>query len=434
MRKLPRIIYLAGLVMVILAALLAQAQGALSQSATPQVFLPIIRLDATNTPTVTPTATVTPTPTRTPTATSTPTVTNTPTATLTPTNTLPAVAWLPQIYKELPDPPQYVTSYYIQDKSASAIYNLGCALGVRDATLDGKQDSLVVLNFRQMWKRDNLYGVAYYDYEGYWQFVEFSEVEAIVKQYIIGYWVCSGDDTTSQVTVSLGVNSYGSFGTGNYDTEYLKGLAYIFGDKLAASVNNINTWARQRGYSSQIHVTGAIDIEWACDTRYPWMVPDVVRAWIDGFSNNPSKGIYFNFGACVGCISSPSLTWMYNCSVRPQPWNQEKIWYASWGASPAFALPEIYRNDGFLAKQWLAISKYGALYKGYYGKINFSGVMTQWQACQQEKNYECTRTDGYGLDNTPEEGWQQLYIELNKDPLTAQEVLLWVTDIRWQSR
>jgi hypothetical protein len=108
-------------------------------------------------------------------------------------------------------------------------------------------------------------------------------------------------------------------------------------------------------------------------------------------------------------------------------WSQGDVYYVSWGAPPALPLPEIYRNDGYLARQWQAVSLYGALYKG--GKMTFAGAMTQFQSCQQRKSAECET-----LDNTPEEGWSQLYDRLNQDPRTAQQVLRWVTDIRWQIR
>jgi len=61
--------------------------------------------------------------------------------------------------------------------------------------------------------------------------------------------------------------------------------------------------------------------------------------------------------------------------------------------------------------------------------MTFPGAMTQYQSCQQRVSSECAT-----LDNTPDEGWSQLYYWLNQDPRTAQPVLRWVTDIRWQIR
>lgn len=415
MHSHSRFLRLAGLSILILTALMVNSQPALSQTETPQVFLPLIRRDATQTPTPTATATVT----------STPTVTPTRTPTATPTATLPPVGWLPIIRRQLPPAPQYVTSYYIQDESGSAIYNLGCALGVRDATLAGKQDSLVILDFGQMWIDDyGNYGVG--SFTPYWHFIPLSTVEAAVKQYVIGYWNCSQNDTTSQVTLGIGTNNFGRMKVENplppesevYSRYYNSGR--LWGDM----VNSMNQWAVSQGYAAQVVITAAIDIEWASNSS--WNNPYVTGGWIKGFDehDNNNTQVYFNYGACVGCPSEPSLTWKFSTSV---PWTQNDIWYVSWGAPPAYVVPEIYSNNGFLAKQWQAISEYGALYKGNYGRINFSGPMTQWQACLTRPENECLT-----LDNTPEEGWLQLYTEINRDPLTAQNVLQWVTDMDWQ--
>ena len=112
---------------------------------------------------------------------------------------------------------------------------------------------------------------------------------------------------------------------------------------------------------------------------YYWHSPSVVRGWVDEFNqwdNNTS--IFFNYGACVGCPTVISPSWVF---TPGPPWTQEHVWYVSWGAQPAFAIPEIYSNNGVLARQWAAVSKYGSLYKA--SRIIFTGAMTQMQACQQ---------------------------------------------------
>jgi hypothetical protein len=45
----------------------------------------------------------------------------------------------------------------------------------------------------------------------------------------------------------------------------------------------------------------------------------------------------------------------------PNNWTQEDIWYVSWGADPAFPLPEIYATDGVNAWQWQQMSLYSYL-------------------------------------------------------------------------
>lgn len=307
------------------------------------------------------------------------------------------------------------------------MYTLGCDLGSHVRNVVGYQDSLVILNFGQMWIDNGEFGTG--SFTPYWHFIPLAKVEEAVRQYARGYYNCSATDRESFVFIGVGTNNFGGMMLDNPSQE-VRISRYTMGGQLwGEMVTRLNQWAVSSGYAHQVAVAGAIDIEWASNSG--WNTPAVTRAWVDGFDSrdNNDSLVYFNFGACVGCPIVPKPDWKYSDAV---PWTQDHIWYVSWGAPPALTVPEIYRNDGYLAKQWQAISLYGVLYRPSYGRINFPGPMTQWQSCQQRGGKECTRTDGYGLDNTPEEGWQQLYDALNSDPRTAQDVLRWVTDIRWQ--
>jgi hypothetical protein len=93
----------------------------------------------------------------------------------------------------------------------------------------------------------------------------------------------------------------------------------------------------------------------------------------------------------------------------------------SYGSPSALPLPLIYLTTGVHAKQWAYLSQYSVQEHGY--RMDFSGVFTQWAACQQFGNCDF-------IDNTPEQAYQQLSYELNKFPATAQ-YLRWKTDIRW---
>ena len=419
-KKLPRWLYWLAAALIIIAAVLAQASPGFSQTPSPQAYLPLIIRDHTFTPTPSPTATATSTPT--------PTPTNTPT----PTPTWTPVAFMPVIHKGYP--PRSSTSYYIQDSSSAAMLLLGCQLGQRDLALAGKQDSLVILNFRQMWIEDvdgvKVYGVTY-SLDGEWTFIPLSAVESAVKEFIKGYYNCSGTDYESQLTVGVGINNFGRMNTGTTDPTVLGNTMYSFGQRFGTMSNSLNTWAVNEGYAGQVYVGGAIDIEWAVNDLTKniwWNIPSVTRRWVDGYAANTlaTKGIYFNFGACVGCPTIPNPNWTY---YYLNPWTQADIWYVSWGAAPAYPLPEIYLNSGVNALQWQAVSEYGALYQGQ--RMDFVGPMTQYQACLQRR---VTDPSCVYMDNTPEEGWLQLYDALRGDTLTAESKLSWVTDIRWQIR
>jgi len=339
--------------------------------------------------------------------------------------------YLPLIFKNAP-PPLYSTSYYIQYADPARLYDMGCAFGARDASMPGEQDSLVILDFAQMWIENGVYGALGFEdpyASDIWHFSSFSELKDNAKAFATGYWVCSGNDNMSQLTLGIGTNNFGFFGQTNRTQENLRGIAADFGRNWAYMINDLNNWGLQNGYSSQIVFTGAMDIEWDSSTnpegyRY-WQSAYIVKGWISEFDKyDNGTSIYFNFGACVGCYDYVDPNWKF---ISTNYWTIFDVWYVSWGAQPAFAVPEIYRNDGFLARQWAAVSKYGSLYQG--SRIVFSGVMTQMQACQQRSG---TDPSCASLDNTPAEGWAQLVDAISSDAFTQTNLPRWSTDIRWQ--
>jgi hypothetical protein len=58
---------------------------------------------------------------------------------------------------------------------------------------------------------------------------------------------------------------------------------------------------------------------------------------------------------------------------------------------------------------------------------HISGVLTQYAACQYTGN--CA--DPVLTDNTPAEGWTDLWNALYEDPLTRQSSLQFLSDIAW---
>ncbi|MFZ6018108.1 MAG: hypothetical protein ACOYXO_00745 [Chloroflexota bacterium] len=411
---------------ILMFGLLLPAAGVFGQDEPPPLYLPLVLREYPPTPTPTPKPLLPPL--------STPT--NTPEIAFTPQNFL----FLPLVARyDLPPAPLYATSIYIQNPTGSELYNLGCAQGLRDQNLPGQQDNLVVLAFGKMWKVGSQYTLRTYTNPntGTRTNLTFAEVENLARQYLLGYLSCS--DGISLLALGIGSNNYDDMNIDNDvnkmspDQGTLRQTAYAFGQRFADTTYNLNEWILASGYASRLWVMGALDIEWAgreSDGRYWWNTPYVTGGWVEGFNaNSRGRELYLNYGACVGCPITPRLDWVFSTTRDANnvvmDWSQGDVYYVSWGAPPALPLPEIYRNDGYLACQWQAVSLYGALYKS--GKMTFAGAMTQYQSCQQRPSAECAT-----LDNTPDEGWSQLYYWLNQDPRTAQQVLRWVTDIRWQ--
>ncbi|HZW05228.1 MAG TPA: hypothetical protein VFF68_14945, partial [Anaerolineaceae bacterium] len=331
------------------------------------------------------------------------------------------------------NPPPYSTSFYVQKNDPAFLYSLGCSLGTRDLNTPGTQDSLVILGFGQGWYENGQYGVLMFQDISItnppYIFLNTTRVGDAVKEYIKGYWNCSGSDTTSQVTVGIGLNNYGAFtDAADYDDNRRRSHAYNQGVAWGQMAASMVQWVRNNGYSRQVTVVAAKDIEqgnmitsgqW--NGKYRWAPPYVEDGWISGFSaGSGNKVPYYNYGACSGCwatLYSTASSYYSPFTANPSTgWSQADVWKVSWGAVPAWPVPEIYVTDGVNARQWQAISLFGAVYKG--SRMDFLGVMTQSGACTTRDCHDVEK-------NTPEMGWTQLYNELKKSGLTRQDLLRW---------
>jgi hypothetical protein len=297
-------------------------------------------------------------------------------------------AYLPAIFKDFPPVP--TTSRYMQTTNGTVLYNLGCSRAT------ARQNGVVILDFGQPWYQNSTYGVIH---PASSTFATLAQVEEAVKQFMRGYWNCSAPDAF--VHVAVGTNNYGSY------------TGFSHGQAWTQMVNSISTWITSPpSYASKISVAGATDIEpaWNSVTRS--------RGWVDGFDSGNMR-LYYNYGTCDGCPHATCPTCVPGSATYP--WTVEDIWYVSWGAQPAQAIPEIYLTNGRNADQWQRVSLHG--YINHQGnRIRFSGTLTQWLACQ---NQSCP-----GTNNTPQQGYLQLYQALYKDTRTAWPIQ-WSTDISW---
>jgi len=155
-----------------------------------------------------------------------------------------------------------------------------------------------------------------------------------------------------------------------------------------------------------------------------WNSPATTKAWLQGYLGQSVWRLY-DFGDAAGCPPTG------DCSTGKfsPDWTQYDVWYIAWGAGPLYKgitnfvqpIPLIYENSGAHARQWANLTLYSTVSQNK--DMTIAGTMTQYASCQQSS---CPPT----LDNTPEQGWLQLLLELGKDTRTAQD-LLWSTDIRY---
>ncbi len=305
----------------------------------------------------------------------------------------------------------YGTSLYMGSLSTTFAYTYGCETGARDLANPGTQESLVILAYGQAWVEDGVYGI--WNFSG--PFGSLAQVSYSAREFARGYWVCSGADNESHITLGIGINNYGSF-TDDSSCYPMTVCSRNHGERWAQMVAETDQWVVAQGYGSQVTVTGAIDIEQG------WNTAAVSKAWVDGFdAKDQNKYIYYNFGTCTNC---PTRLWPN--LVPENGWTPWDIYYVSYGVPPSWPIPEIYVNNGLNARQWAYLSHLAATYWG--APIYFPGLMTEWQACQQHPS-GCDQ-----IDNTPQEGYDQLMSELAYWPQTMQANIPLVTDIKWTPR
>lgn len=293
-----------------------------------------------------------------------------------------------------PFPPLHQTSYYMKTVDINHSWSLGCALGLADEATPGVQNTIIVLAYgtpRNL--GGGVYGTSLFGFGP----VSTSQISAAVQMMAVGYWYCADQDRQSVLNIAIGTNNYGS------------AVTYEHGQAWAGMVNDTQQWVVNNGYAGQVLVTGASDMELG------WNTPSTTRAWVNGYDSVNLWRLY-NFGDAAGC---PPYG---DCGTGAYPeWTVEDVWYISWGASPSWPLPLIYTTSGSLAEQWYRMSLYG--YTQHGQRMDIAGVVTQWQACQQRGG--CS-----GTNNTPEQGYMQLYNKLNADWRTAQSIN-WSLDFKW---
>jgi hypothetical protein len=269
--------------------------------------------------------------------------------------------------------PRTSSSRYVSSASASTAYDQGCAQGQADAQAPA-QSSEVVLDFGGQ----NAANTGSILTNG--TIVSFAQIQVVAEQFAYGYYLCTASDTSSILDLALGTNNsaYQVSGTG--------GAAWA-----ASVVGPVRSWLTAHGADAQVTAIGANDME-------PGFSANVTgtRAWVTAYSN-ANRGRLVNYGSADGCPQSSSANG--SCS---NGWRQADVWYVSWGAPAAFALPEIYVRAQ--SAQWTMISRYGATAQS--GQVFFDGPLT-------------TSPSYY----SPADAWTRLWSDLNASPDTAQSLL-----------
>jgi hypothetical protein len=307
--------------------------------------------------------------------------------------------------------PRWTKSYYMMSIDPSANFNLGCELGLLDLNTPGVQDNLVLLDYGSPKQVNGVPGASLLMVSG---FASNQQIAVAVQNFGWGYYVCTGNDMLSRLRIGIG--------TTNYPTSTNPAVTYQHGLAWANMVNQVNAWLTSNTTNSitqQVDAVGANDIELA------WNSYANTREWLDGY-DAVNGYVLYNFGALPGCpyFSRPGS----QCGSYPYIWSKEQVWYVIYGAGPVYSLPEIYARNGVNAEQWYLMSVYA--YTTHGAPVGFVGSLTTYTACLQVGG---CGTGNSAINNSPFEGWTQLYTLLNGDPRTAQG-LRWASDMVWTNR
>ena len=236
-------------------------------------------------------------------------------------------------------------SYYAVDASTSTAYNLGCNQGNSDAK-SGLDSSTILDFFGQVSDgsgTDEDFGES---------FISNANIESMAENFALGYYACTGNDTTTVDEIGIGTNNDGQDnGTSG-------------GQTWAAVVTAVVNWV-QTNDIGQVLIVGANDIE-------VWSDPSVAadpagtEDWVKGFG---STDLYYDFGSANGC---PETT--HDNGRCEGAWYQHDYWYVSYGATPALAVPEVCADSN--AEQWGEISAYGSQYEN--DGIVFTSPFTEY--------------------------------------------------------
>lgn len=283
-------------------------------------------------------------------------------------------------------------SFYIRSMDINKAYTLGCNQGTFDAS-HGNINSEVVLAFGEQTSTGT--------YEAGTSNVFFSNynIENLAVIFTQGYFNCLGNDKTSILTLGIGTNNYAY-------------SSYANGQVWANVVKIVQDFNHSHGWDTRVKTIGANDMEtsWGGTNS-----AQNTKAWADGFASVAiSDPRYLDFGDAGGCTAADSSN-NFSCN---NGWHQSDVWYVSWGALPAYPLPEIYYNpppySPVNAQQWTMISLYSNQHKG--GRIDIKGPLDENSAQSS---------------NNSDQAWSQLWTTLNSHSETAQS-LTYSAQMHWQ--
>lgn len=182
----------------------------------------------------------------------------------------------------------------------------------------------------------------------------YDHIAGVVRGYAGGLGRCGSDAWTVAATTS------------NYRL-YDAGVAAEYGAAWKQLVHEM------RDSTEDVRITGGIDLEPG------WGGAAAARAWIDAWRVAGGTSLVVNASA-DGCPLQGDR------GACANGWDVDLLASLVWGTEKSIALPQIYRHDGAMARQWGVLAR---AWERVGGEPVFAGPMTQVRACQLVQSDNC---------------------------------------------
>lgn len=301
-------------------------------------------------------------------------------------------------------PPPYTVSDYVMaaDDTPAAMGDLGCKQARAEAGPGKGRSRIVLLDFGGQYGTGSVLLIPPPVGSAPNTELTYAQVDADAAAYAAGYRLCVARGAGPLV---IGIATNNSLN-----------VSRALGAQWAQDVVNPAESLAATAFRGQVVMAAADDIEPGFGAAAP------ARNWVAGYVSASHRNALYNIGSADGCSG---VTMAGTCN---NGWTVGDEYAVNAGLARRLirAVPEIYTESGIMAEQWQGISAAGPA--AGLPPVTFAGELTEHGTCQIPGITWCT-----GIDNTPAQGWNQLYQQLNSSPATAQKSLPWSTDITYSS-
>jgi hypothetical protein len=274
----------------------------------------------------------------------------------------------------------------------------------------------MVLQFGRAAYENGLYGTILHNDT----FASIAQIDDALRYFILGYNNCNENDA-HHIRIAVGPTN-----NVNFPPSENASVTFAHGYAWATMVNDLMSMVQANGWAGRIVVDGAVDFE----SGLGWSDANAARLWVGGYDAVNTR-FFYNFGHAA-CSIPDGYDGAHDVDACNPGWTLDDFRFVSFGHAAALALPEIYATNGYHAIQWHAVK----LRSVTLGNVkHIPGVLTQYAACEYTDSLPTTDPEetcvALGTNNTPDEGWLDLWNALYNDPATRQSSLQFLSDISW---